>query len=59
MLTCHKHRKGTKTYHYTGLDVSLEETAICVIDDNGRIEKKDRTMNKPQTLSEGLWKFEL
>ena len=25
--------------HYAGLDVSLEETAICVVDGTGRIVK--------------------
>ena len=27
--------------HYAGLDVSLEETAICVVDGTGRIEGRD------------------
>jgi predicted NBD/HSP70 family sugar kinase len=28
--------------HYAGLDVSLEETAICVVDGTGRIVKETR-----------------
>lgn len=28
--------------YFAGLDVSLEETAICVVDENGRIVKEGR-----------------
>lgn len=28
--------------YFTGLDVSLEETAICVVDESGRIVKEAR-----------------
>ena len=33
------------TYH-AGLDVSLEETAICVVDDAGRIVKELRAASE-------------
>src|SRR4051812_17395772 len=36
--------------HYAGLDVSLEETAICVVDATGRIVKEARAASEPETL---------
>jgi transposase len=36
--------------HYAGLDVSLEETAICVIDEAGRIVKEARVLSEPEAL---------
>ena len=36
--------------YYAGLDVSLEETAICVVDDAGRIVKQLRVASEPGPL---------
>ena len=36
--------------HYAGLDVSLEETAICVIDGSGRVVKETRAASEPEAL---------
>ena len=36
--------------HYAGLDVSLEETAICVIDGSGRVVKETRAASEPEVL---------
>ncbi len=36
--------------HYAGLDVSLEETAICVVDQAGRIVKEARVPSEPAAL---------
>jgi len=36
--------------HYAGLDVSLEETAICVVDGIGRIVKETRAASEPEAL---------
>ena len=36
--------------HYAGLDVSLEETAICVVDGTGRIVKETRVASEPEAL---------
>ena len=40
--------------YFAGLDVSLEETTICVIDETGGIVKETRAESDPQTLSEAL-----
>ena len=36
--------------HYAGLDVSLEETAICMVDATGRIVKEMRAPSEPEPL---------
>ncbi len=40
--------------HYAGLDVSLEETAICVVDGSGRIVKEARAASEPEALIAAL-----
>jgi len=40
--------------YYAGLDVSLEETAICVVDETGRIVKETRAASQPQALIAAL-----
>jgi transposase len=36
--------------HYAGLDVSLEETAICVVDEKGAIVRELRAASEPEAL---------
>ena len=36
--------------HFAGLDVSLEETAICVVDEEGRIVSEARVPSEPEAL---------
>jgi transposase len=36
--------------YFAGLDVSLEETAICIIDDTGLIVREARTASEPEAL---------
>ena len=45
--------------HYAGLDVSLEETAICVVDSTGQIVKEARAASEPETLIAALREIEL
>ncbi len=45
--------------YYAGLDVSLEETAICVVDDAGRIVKEVRAASEPDALVEALQALKL
>lgn len=40
--------------YFAGLDVSLEETAICVVDETGQIVKEARTASEPETLIAAL-----
>lgn len=36
--------------YYAGLDVSLEETAVCVVDETGRIVREARVASEPTAL---------
>jgi len=40
--------------YFAGLDVSLEETAICVVDETGRIVKELRAASEPEALVAAL-----
>ena len=40
--------------YYAGMDVSLEETSICIVDEMGRIAKEVRAASEPQALIEAL-----
>ena len=35
MRSRHKHEEGAAMKYFAGLDVSLEETAICIVDETG------------------------
>ena len=39
---------------FAGLDVSLEETAICVVDETGRIMTEARAASDPEALFEAI-----
>lgn len=45
--------------YYAGLDVSLEETAICVVDGTGRIVKEARAASEPDALAAALNQLDL
>ena len=34
--------------HFAGLDVSVKETSICIVDDTGRIMKEVKVASEPQ-----------
>ena len=36
--------------YFAGLDVSLEETAICIVDDTGLIVREARIASEPDAL---------
>src|SRR3954467_12779647 len=46
----HKHRGGAAMGYFAGLDVSLEETAICIVDDAGQIVREARVCSEPEVL---------
>jgi hypothetical protein len=36
--------------HYAGLDVSVEETSLCIVDDAGRIVREAKIASEPEAL---------
>jgi len=40
--------------YFAGLDVSLEEAAICIVDDKGQIMKEARAAGEPDALVDAL-----
>src|SRR5438045_7117126 len=36
--------------HFAGLDVSVKETRVCIVDDTGRIVREVRVANEPEAL---------
>ena len=45
--------------YFAGMDVSLEETAICVVDETGQIIKEARATSEPDALHALLASFNL
>ncbi len=37
--------------HYAGLDVSVKETSICIVDEEGRICREMKVVSHPKTFS--------
>ena len=36
--------------HFAGLDVSVKETSICIVDDTGRMVREVRVASEPEAL---------
>jgi len=45
--------------YFVGLDVSLEETAICLVDETGSIVKEARSASEPDALAAALLGFDM
>ena len=45
--------------YFAGMDVSLEETAICVVDETGQMIKEARATSEPDALHALLASFNL
>ena len=45
--------------YFAGLDVSLEETAICLVDETGSIVKEARSASEPDALAAALLGFDM
>jgi transposase len=39
--------------HFAGLDVSVKETSICIVDDTGRIVREVKVASEPDALFAG------
>ena len=36
--------------HFAGLDVSVKETSVCIVDDAGRIVREAKVASEPEAL---------
>src|SRR5215471_14389475 len=46
-----KHQKEKRSMeHFAGLDVSVKETSICIVDDTGRMVREVRVASEPEAL---------
>src|ERR1700687_5682374 len=50
-----KHQKEKRSmYHFAGLDVSVKETSVCIVDDTGRIVLEVKVASEPEALLQVL-----
>ena len=46
-----KHQKEKRSMdHFAGLDVSVKETSICIVDDTGKIVREVKVASEPEAL---------
>ena len=47
--------------HFAGLDVSVKETSVCIVDDTGRIVREVKVASEPEALLNvlGIYRFKL
>jgi transposase len=46
-----KHQKEKRSMdHFAGLDVSVKETSVCIVDDSGKIVREVKVASEPQAL---------
>ena len=43
--------------YFAGLDVSIEETAICVVGDDGKVVLESEVPTEPELIAEALERF--
>src|SRR4249920_4173918 len=46
-----KHQKEKRSMdHFAGLDVSVKETSVCIVDDTGKIVREAKVVSEPDAL---------
>src|SRR5271163_4168439 len=46
-----KHQKEKRSMdHFAGLDVSVKETSVCIVDDSGKIVREVKVVSEPEAL---------
>src|SRR5712671_6234041 len=47
-----KHQKEKRSMdHFAGLDVSVKDTSVCIVDDTGKIVREVKVASEPEALS--------
>ena len=55
MVTGLKHQKEKRSMdQFAGLDVSVKETSVCIVDDTGRIVREVKIASEPEALVTAL-----
>ena len=50
-----KHQKEKRSMdHFAGLDVSVKETSVCIVDDTGKIVREVKVASEPEALLAAL-----
>src|SRR5262249_34751919 len=50
-----KHQKEKRSMeHFVGLDVSVKETSVCIVDETGKIMREVKVASEPDALLEVL-----
>jgi hypothetical protein len=52
-----KRRRMTAMAHFAGLDVSIEETAVCVVDEQGAVVMQCSVATEPEAIAKALAPF--
>ena len=51
VVTASKHQKEKRSMdHFAGLDVSVKETSVCIVDDTGKIVRELKVASEPEAL---------
>jgi transposase len=51
VVTGLKHQKEKRSMeHFAGLDVSVKETSVCIVDETGRIVREAKVASEPDAL---------
>src|SRR5262249_60742044 len=48
------HKDKYRMYHFAGLDVSVKETSVCIVDETGRIVGELKVASAPEALLQVL-----
>jgi transposase len=57
VITCLKPQKEKRSMdHFAGLDVSVKDTSVCIVDDVGKIVREVKVASEPEALSAVLKK---
>ncbi|KOF12472.1 transposase, partial [Ensifer adhaerens] len=50
MISAPSIKRGTTMDYYAGIDVSLEQSSICVVDGSGKIVREAKVASEPEAL---------